>query len=203
LVSKYSTTTTDHYPVFTQYSFAPLVPSPVKLLDFTAVRQGNLARLNWTTTDANNSKQFIIERSTDNVNFSAIGIILAKSNGTQAGTYTFYDLLPKPVNYYRLKEVVTGKEFDYSKTIRLDFPKPMVVSVAPNPAFSFVNITVQNTNEAVQIQLIDLNGRVVKEIMMGAGVQTMRVDLSRVPKGIYTVKATSISGIAATLLLVL
>ncbi|HTI12691.1 MAG TPA: choice-of-anchor J domain-containing protein [Puia sp.] len=203
LVSKYSTTTTDHYPVFTQYSFAPLVPSPVKLLDFTAVRQGNLARLNWTTTDANNSKQFIIERSTDNVNFSAIGIILAKSNGSQAGTYTFYDLLPKPVNYYRLKEVVTGKEFDYSKTIRLDFPKPMVVSVAPNPAFSFVNITVQNTNEAVQIQLIDLNGRVVKEIMMGAGVQTMRVDLSRVPKGIYTVKATSISGIAATLLLVL
>jgi len=203
LVSKYGTTTTDHYPVFTQFAFAPLIPTPVKLLDFTATRQGPLARLSWTTTEANDSKEFRIERSTDNIHFNTIGIVAAKGNGSQAGTYTFYDVLPQPVNYYRLKEVSTGKLFDYSKTVELDFPRPIVVCVAPNPAFSFVNISVQNTTDAVKLQIINMNGKVVTERTMEAGVQTIRVDISKLPKGIYVVKVTSNLQTATTLLLVL
>ena len=202
LVSKYGTTTTDHYPVFTQYTFAPLVPSPVKLLDFTATAQGLLAKLSWTTTSANDSKEFLIERSGDSINFTTIGILPAKANGTVAGTYTFYDLLPLPVNYYRLKELGSGKQFDYSKTVRLDFVKPVILSIAPNPAFSFVNVSIQPTTETVRIQLIDLTGRIVSENVLAPGVATVRIDVSRIPKGIYVVKAISPSGAAAVKLLV-
>ena len=202
LVSKYGTTTTDHYPVFTQYSFAPLTPVPVKLLDFTATAQGLIAKLSWTTTAANDSKQFWIERSGDGINFSTIGFLPAKANGTVAATYTFYDLVPLPVNYYRLREVGSAKQSDYSKTIRLDFVKPVIVSVAPNPAFSFVNVSIQPSAETVRIQLIDLTGRIVTENVLAPGVSTVRIDVSKLPKGIYVVKAISPSGAAAVRLLV-
>ncbi len=204
LVSKYGTTTTDHYPVFTQFSFAPLIPTPVKLLDFTATRQGFQAKLTWTTTRENNTREFRIERSGDSIHFVTIGTVPANRYGHAANNYTFFDRQPLPVNYYRLKEVGPGKQqFDYSKTLKLDFPRPIVVCVAPNPAFNFVNISVQNATDAVKLQIISLNGRVVTERTLAPGVQTIRVDVSWMAKGIYTVKVISHSETAMTKLLVL
>lgn len=203
LVAKYGTTTTDHYPVFTQYSFAPLVPAPVKTLNFTAVKAGSQAQLSWTTTQANTAKEFRIEKGLDSTHFLTIGIVPAKSNGA-SNSYVFFDPLPLPVvNYYRLKEVYPNKQFDYSKTVALDFSKPIILLVAPNPAHSFVNISVLTISNAARLQILDMNGSVRIEKTLASGLQTVRVDVSGLAKGIYTIKVISNSAVATAKLLVL
>lgn len=204
LVSKYGTTTTDHYPVFTQYSFAPLVPSPVKLLNFTAIKAGSQAQLSWTTTPANNSTEFRIEKGLDTVHFATIGIVPAQSNGVTNNSYVFFDPLPLPaVNYYRLKEVAPNKQFDYSKIVKLDFSKPIILLVAPNPAHSYVNVSVLNISDAARLQVLDMNGSVRIEKTLSSGLQTVRVDVSGLAKGVYTIKVISNSAIATAKLLVI
>jgi hypothetical protein len=63
-VTNYGTTTTNHYPVFTQYSFTPPGSQPTQPpLVFTGVQQGNTALLKWTTTPENDTKLFEVQKT--------------------------------------------------------------------------------------------------------------------------------------------
>src|SRR5581483_8209577 len=83
LVDKYGTTTTDHYPVFTQYTFTqPDTGAILPPLVFTAVRQGNTALLKWTTTPENDTRFFEVQKSLDGRFFLPIGLVKAKTSNS-------------------------------------------------------------------------------------------------------------------------
>jgi len=203
LVSKYASTTTDHYPVFTQFSFTPPVALPVTLLNFTAVRQEETARLSWTTAQESNSKEFDVERSGDGSHFTSIGVVAAKGNSVVRTDYTFYDAQPLTgSNYYRLRQVDLDGKAAYSKTVKLDFATPLTLRILPNPAHATANIFVGNTTEALSLQILDLNGRIVKQLITTPGTASIRVDLTGMSKGVYMVKVISSASLATEKLLV-
>ena len=57
----------------------------------------------------------------------------------------------------------------------------------PNPAKSFVNLEFETLKENTLLQILDLNGRKVRTFDLKAGVETLRIDLGDLPKGIYTI----------------
>ena len=57
----------------------------------------------------------------------------------------------------------------------------------PNPAKSFVNLEFETLKENTLLQILDLNGRRVRTFDLKAGVETLRIDLGDLPKGVYTV----------------
>ncbi len=57
----------------------------------------------------------------------------------------------------------------------------------PNPAKSFVNLEFEALEENTLLQILDLNGRRVRTFELKAGVETLRIDASDLPKGVYTV----------------
>ena len=57
----------------------------------------------------------------------------------------------------------------------------------PNPAKSFVNLEFEALEENTLLQILDLNGRRVRTFDLKAGVETLRIDLGDLPKGVYTV----------------
>ena len=57
----------------------------------------------------------------------------------------------------------------------------------PNPAKSFVNLEFEALKENTLLQILDLNGRKVRTFDLKAGVETLRIDLGDLPKGVYTV----------------
>ena len=57
----------------------------------------------------------------------------------------------------------------------------------PNPAKSFVNLEFEALKENTLLQILDLNGRRVRTFDLKAGVETLRIDLGDLPKGVYTV----------------
>jgi hypothetical protein len=203
LVPKYGSTTTDHYPVFTQFSFTPPVALPVTLLNFTGVRQDETVKLSWTTAQESNSREFDVERSGDGSHFTSIGVVAAKGNSVVATDYTFTDAQPLTgSNYYRLRQVDLDGKAVYSKTVKLDFGTSLALRILPNPAHGTANIFVGNTTEALSIQILDLNGRVVKQIITTPGTANIPVDLTGVARGVYMVKVISSASLATEKLLV-
>ena len=57
----------------------------------------------------------------------------------------------------------------------------------PNPAKSFVNLEFETLQENTLLQILDINGRRVRTLELKAGVETLRIDVSDLPKGIYTI----------------
>jgi hypothetical protein len=81
------------------------VSLPLNLLSFKAINAGKHVQARWGTANEINTKQFIVERSSDGNNFSSIGTVVAK-NSSGNNSYSFNDVDPlKSISYYRLKMV--------------------------------------------------------------------------------------------------
>ena len=206
LVTNYGNTTTDHYPVFTQFSYTqPDTGAILPPLTFTAVRQGNTGLLKWTTTPENNARVFEVQKSLDGRLFLPIGLVQAKSsNSTDPSTdYSFTDPLPLAgTNYYRLREIVALGNSTLSNTVSLTFAPPLTVTAVPNPAIGFTALIVAHADGPYIIQILNSSGNVVKQQSGLPGSPVNTVGLGGL-RGIYTVKVITASSIATTKLLVL
>jgi hypothetical protein len=206
LVPSYGSTTTDHYPVFTQYSFTPPgSQAPLPPLVFTAVKQGNKALLKWTTTPDNTARWFEVQKSLDGRLFLPIGLVAAKSsNRTDPTTdYTFVDQLPLPgTDYYRLKQIESIGHSTLSNTVSLKFTPPLNVTLIPNPAIGFTEAIVANADGPYIIQVLSSTGNIVKQVSGLPSKPVNTIGLGGL-RGIYTVKVTTASSTASAKLLVL
>ena len=57
----------------------------------------------------------------------------------------------------------------------------------PNPAKSFVTLEFETLQENTLLQILDINGRKVRTLELKAGIETLRIDLGDLSKGVYTV----------------
>ena len=57
----------------------------------------------------------------------------------------------------------------------------------PNPAKRFVTLEFETLEENTLLQIFDINGRRVRTLDLKAGIETLQIDVSDLPKGIYTV----------------
>jgi hypothetical protein len=89
-----------------------------KLVSFTAAVNNNKADLKWATSSEINTSHFVIEKSTDGVNFSDAGVFFAYGNATDKTNYSFSDKLNsnQAVVYYRLYSVDNNGKGQYSET---------------------------------------------------------------------------------------
>ena len=63
----------------------------------------------------------------------------------------------------------------------------ITVNVYPNPANSYTVLEAQGLKEEIPVYLFDIQGRKVREYVMKAGQETLRIDVSDLPKGVYTI----------------
>ena len=61
------------------------------------------------------------------------------------------------------------------------------VNVYPNPANSYTVLEVQGLKEETSVYLFNIQGRKLKEYSMKANQKTLRIDVSDLPNGVYTV----------------
>ena len=60
-------------------------------------------------------------------------------------------------------------------------------AIYPNPAKNFVTLEFEALQENALLQILDINGRRVRTHDLKAGQETLRIDVSDLPKGVYTV----------------
>ena len=156
---------------------------PVELLNFSYVIVNRTVELKWQTAEEISSDYFVIERSVDGVNFTAIGKEAAAGNSGSLKQYGFVDEEPLAVNYYRLKEVDFNGHFMYSDVLLVKMAGGTALNIIQNPVGNSLEVEVNGATQTNTLVIYDFAGRRVETVTVGNGVQ--RVDVSGFPAGSY------------------
>jgi PQQ-dependent dehydrogenase (s-GDH family) len=184
---------------FSSFYFANTnaITLPLNLLTFKGQWQDNNTLLQWETSNEVNTSHFVIERSTDARNFTAIGRTEAAGN-SNGQKYSYPDkdagMLNAAILYYRLKMYDLNGTFSYSNivTINVD-PAALVVNIYPNPVHSMIMAKVSlKKADNLNIQVTDMKGQAVYMATkyLGAGVSELQIDTRKWTSQVYSVKIT-------------
>lgn len=164
-----------------------LFPTPVVLSSFSVDKSGNGVKLNWSTSQEQNSKEFQVERSTDQTNWTIVATVAAAGNKNSVSNYSATDNAPASgVNYYRLKMVDLDNSFATSAVKSVVFGSSFAVSVSPNPASTFINVSLTGTQKSARIVLTDINGKMVFD--QHTTSPKVQINTSSFAKGMYILK---------------
>ncbi len=181
---------------FSTFYFANnTAPLTLQLLSFTGALINDVAQLQWITESENGTKEFIGERSTDAVNFSAIGTVAA-NNSPGKSTYNYTDAtvseLASSIVYYRLRIVDTNAKYSYSDIVTLNLPGIAgSIIIHPNPVINVASVEVNAVaTENANWEVIDNTGRTVmqKSIFLFKGGNTFTINMGNLPTGVYYLK---------------
>jgi hypothetical protein len=158
-------------------------PLPVTWLDFMAVNRNGHSSLHWITVTEINSKNFIVQHSTNTQVWTNIGNVLASGQSVTQQKYYFIHETPRTgYNYYRLIQQDMDGRSVYSKVVSVWIDKgPTKLVASPNPV---TNGTIQlEISEPMDLRLFNSSGKLVRQKWFGSGIQTWH--LSDLPGGMY------------------
>jgi hypothetical protein len=158
---------------------------PVELEWFNAQYSNQQVALNWKTAQPELIDRFVIERSNDGDNWTALNTSPANDG---LSIYNYTDLQPNTgVNYYRLKTIKRNNVTSYSVIRRVIVPgKSEAVSIYPNPASKKIFVT--GLSSPSQLSLFDQTGKLIWQKKIVAPQNIVGVDLPSVSKGIYIIR---------------
>jgi hypothetical protein len=161
---------------------------PLKLLSFYALPQANNSNLlYWNTAYEINTRSFIIEQSSDGINFTTLATLPAKDE--TSNSYTYNVGINSSTNYYRLKIVDNAGQYTYSSiiTIKNSENDTKGIVVFPNPGNSWMNIKVLVTSLInTSARIINDAGIEVKDFIIQDNLQT--IDVSSLLPGVYYIQ---------------
>ena len=157
---------------------------PLELLSFSCFAAGNNNVLQWETANEVNTQGFIIERSVDGVQFSAIGK-RTSNNRLENNKYNYTDnLFTNGYSFYRLKMIDSDGRYEYSKIITVKNKSNNKFHISPNPAAGIINVS--RLNGEGLIELTNMQGNVLQRINVSG--QALKIDLTPHPPGMYFIK---------------
>ncbi|MBS1917589.1 MAG: T9SS type A sorting domain-containing protein [Bacteroidetes bacterium] len=172
-------------------------PLPMILVDFNAVMDNNKSvDLSWSTEMEQNSSHFNVLRSADGSSWSVIGIVEAKGNSSIVSNYSFTDQNPlSSVNYYRLQMVDLDGKYSYSEIKVVKASLINGLSIFPNPAKDYINVSVGGSSSSLTIRLINQSGQILQEkIVNSASSSVVSMPVYSYPQGNYYLQVTSADG---------
>lgn len=182
-------------PALMVYSSADNATLPVTTSLLSAQLAGHAVKLQWKTYTETNKNRFVVERSTDGINFSPLANVNAKGNSQQAVPYTCFDQSPNTgLNYYRWQQIdMNSKVASISNVVEVfvgNTTSNMVVY--PNPVKTGTAFTIRFANNVsgdAIIHVADKRGHVVKTVTahVEPGMQNIQISTADLASGIYFV----------------
>ncbi|MFC2134001.1 T9SS type A sorting domain-containing protein [Bacteroidota bacterium] len=187
----------------------PISPMPVELVSFTAIPEGSIIHLRWSTATEVNNYGFDVERSIHNGIWEAIGFVEGNGNSYSPKQYEFIDDLSglqempglDSLNY-RLKQIDTDGSYKFYNlgdsddlntftNINDDIvpDKIELFQNYPNPFNPTTNINYSLSKDGyVSLKVYDILGKEVATLVNEdnyAGQHTVSFDGSNLSSGIY------------------
>lgn len=181
------------------------VPLPIVLLSFKGQydNTANKVYLTWTTAQETNSAAFVVERSTDARTYTAIGKVASIGNTSLTTSYGFTDAQPASgVNYYRLRQVDIDGKSTLSGVVKIVTDNSGGFVAGPNPARTTVTIYRQGNNASARVELMNVNGQLMKQVNIAATTFSTSINVSGLSKGIYLMKFTTSTGVSTQKIMV-
>lgn len=184
------------YTSFSQFALGMSeFPLPIELKFFKGEWANNAVQLHWETTSEYKNDYFLIERSTNAVDFNGIGRVDGSGYSSELNEYTFTDAqIRSSIYYYRLKQV----DFDgttYDKGI-IAVSCPIFedeARVYPQPATNLLFIEFHALRQGnIEVTITNSLGQPVhiQNMPVDKGDQLLEMDCESVPEGWYILKIT-------------
>jgi hypothetical protein len=141
-------------------------PTPVEFIDFTAVKINQTALLEWSTESENNSDYFVIERSSNALDWNRLFKTQAAGESTEPREYNEIDLDPlQGISYYRLIQFDLDGKQTILKSISFNNVLTLAaneIRVSPNPITENVRIF-GNKTELNELKIFNSIGQNISE----------------------------------------
>jgi Secretion system C-terminal sorting domain/Immunoglobulin I-set domain len=176
---------------------------PVRFTDLYAKATGNTNTVYWTTSQENNNRKFVVERSADGRSFTTIGEVATQAlngNSSTPISYSFVDGLPfEGKSYYKLRQVDrNGAELATPVvTVLRGKGKFEIVDVRPNPTTGAINFNVIGSNTAITVVVRTLSGQQVMRSSLSQS-NSFSLNLGGLSNGMYLLEAIDRNGEKAT-----
>ena len=166
-------------------------PLPVTLLSFTGKNNGGTNFLSWKVISEQQLRYYELQRSTDNINFTAV--YKADANGNKS--YTFNDAISTSqaiVYFYRLKSVDLDGKVQYSSIVKLSRETGgYIVTAFPNPFINNLAIMISTLkDDKADIVITNLQGQQLfktnKPLYQGTNI-IMLLQVNKLPAGSYLI----------------
>lgn len=177
---------------------------PFELKLFEARKNENEVLLSWEAVNEAFSPVYLIEKSTDGINFIEIGTFENIVTANNLSSYNFSDEhLPEGVSYYRLKytndNITSYSAIKSVSKIASSVDKhrngqAKITSVSPNPFSSTIKIQFSEVDERAMLEIIDSEGKRVLSMpaQSAGGEQSYKMlNLEYLKKGIYFINLLS------------
>ncbi|WP_158637376.1 PQQ-dependent sugar dehydrogenase [Lacibacter cauensis] len=182
----------------TFYFMSTSATLPANVITFKATAVGNNAKLLWTVEDQQNVERYVIERSSNNISFSAFGSVDARGTANEKIEYQFTDINAAAFAstvYYRIKITDKDGSAKYTNVVPVSFENftKAFVTIQPNPVVNNATVMVLSTTEEMaQLRISDNTGRVVmsKNIRLIKGRNTLELNVNSLPSGLYYLDVT-------------
>ncbi|MBK6834346.1 MAG: T9SS type A sorting domain-containing protein [Bacteroidetes bacterium] len=202
-------TSTVAFTSFSPITFGSIVsygsnPLPVELISFTAVPLNNKeVVLDWKTATEINNNYFLIEKSSNAVDYEVVTSVASKAINGNSSTILNYDAIDSSpysgTSYYRLKQIDFNGDYKYSDVVAVNLNEnaELVFDVYPNPTDgnSFNISFATEYDKDYFIEVYDLQGKQLllqKVIADKAGVSTFEIiPANQFSSGMYFVKLNS------------
>jgi len=140
-------------------------------------------------------RQVILESSADGRSFEASSYTTMPAAEGNMEKYVFTLPLQESGKYYRVR-ALSGQSIIYSKVLHAFVqPENAEGAVFPDPATSFVYLSLKANNKYTDLYLLSNTGQVLQRSSVPPFSTTVRIDLpSHLPAGIYFVKVTGPDG---------
>ncbi len=182
-------------------------PLPVSLIAFKGEKLSTSNKLTWVSRNEVNNAAYILAHSVDALNYNEIAFVDSKAlngNSIEQLAYEFIHVNPKAGhNYYRLSQKdLDGKSSSFSQIIDLyRNAEGNTLLIYPNPTSGIVNIDFTTQAQSkVTIKVLDVTGRLVKQIQLSSqvGHNAIQLSLSELSSGTYQIQILENSQLSFT-----
>ena len=160
---------------------------PVTWLSVTGNMTNDKALVQWSTASEYNTASFTIEHSVDGRNFTALQSMPAAGSSNRVKNYQFTHLqTPAGINFYRIKQIDIDGRYSYSSIIKiLNRKSNGKIVIAPNPASNEVTIYFDKPMSVGNLRIYNSSGQMISLQRIAEGSQQQKIDVSKLPAGIY------------------
>jgi len=165
---------------------------PIDLVRLRGEPGRDLVDLRWTTLSEQASHRFVVERSGNGRDFTAIGALTAAGWSRGAMDYHHPDRQPlSGVNYYRLRMEDLDGTYGHSNTVAVFFHRTGSLVLRPNPANDRIAVELpEGVAGPLRVEVHDASGRLALTLTRGLGedAKSLDVPLTSIEAGSYLMR---------------
>ena len=184
-----------------------LNPLPVGFVRFNAELVNEVVNLLWITSFEENNHYFVIEKSSNAVDYDSIGYVMGQGTSTERNIYLHSDYdYDGTTAYYRIRQVDFDGTTSYSKVEAISLNSKQIVNeeplqVYPVPIQDELNIAYPSSSATIYaVKLVDGFGRQISYNEVNDYTFTLS-NLDQLSDGVYFIHAETSQGLKVVKLL--